>query len=228
MKSRRWLDGLVVAGIFSPLLFAQGPEISLPRPGAVVVTQIAGQVTVASGEQGRPIKVDDRLRVGSIVTTARKSFLVLTFSNGAVTELGPESELEVEEFSQSPISGNVKFAELTAEPTLSKTRLRLVRGDVTIFVKPLKIARGSSFLISIPAGTVRVGDGTVRAMIRMSDVGLGVCTLELQKGAAEYEPPNGAFTPMPLGRKLAFALEVDKASGEIKVGEMPKEIPPKK
>ena len=122
----------------------------------------------------------------------------------------------------------MKFAELTAEPTLSRTRLRLVRGDATIEVKPLKVVRGSSLLISLPAGTVRLGDGTVRAMVRMSDVGLGVCTLELQKGAAEFEGMGLSFVPVPLGRKLAFALEVEKATGAIKVGEMPKETPSKK
>lgn len=207
---------------------AQAPEISLPRPGAVVATHVAGEAFVAIDEQRRPIKGDDRLRVGATVTTGRKSYLVLSLSNGATIQLGSESELEVEEFGQSPIAGNVKIAELTAEPTLSRTRLRLVRGDVTIEVKPLKVARGSTFLVTLPAGTVRVGGGTVRAMVRMSDLGLGVCTVELQKGAAEFEGVELAFTAIPPGRKLAFALEVDKATGVTKVGEMPKEPPPKK
>ena len=218
----------MVAGIFPTLLPAQGVEISLPRPGSVVATHVSGEATVVSGDERRPIKGDDRLRVGATVTTGRKSYLILTLSNGASIELGSESELEVEEFGQSPISGSVKIAELTAEPTLSRTRLRLVRGDVTVEVKPLQVARGSSFQITLPAGTVRLGEGTVRAMVRMSDLGLGVCTLELQKGAAEFEATDKPFVAVPLGRKLAFALEVDKVSGEIKVGEMPKETPPKK
>ncbi len=218
-----------MAGIFPALLWAQGPEIALPRPGAVVVTHLDGQATVMVGEQPRrPVKADDRLRVGSTVSTGRKSLLVLTLSNGSVIQIGPEAELEIEEFGQSPISGSVKIAELTAEPTLSKTRLRLVRGDVAVEVKPLKVSRGSSFQLVLPAGVLRLGDGTVRAMVRMSDLGLGVCTLELQKGAAEFEAVGKPFAPVSLGRKLAFALEVDKASGETRVGEMPKETPPKK
>lgn len=218
----------MVAGIFPALLPAQGPEISLPRPGAVVATYLAGEAKVVNGEESRAIKGDDRLRVGSTIATGRKSFLTLTLSNGATIQLGAESELEVEEFGQSPISGSVKIAELTAEPTLSRTRLRLVRGDVTIEVKPLKVARGSTFVVALPAGTVRLGGGTVRAMVRMSDLGLGVCTLELQKGAAEFELAGREFVAVPIGQKLAFALELEKTTGEIKVGEMPKETPPKK
>ena len=48
------------------------------------------------------------------------------------------------------------------------------------------------------------------------------------KGAAEFEREGLAFVPVPVGRKLAFALEVNKATGVIKVGEMPKETPPPK
>ena len=228
VKTWRWLGGMLVLGIGAKVAArAQPPEISLPRPGAVVATHVAGEAFIVSEGERRPIKSDERLRVGAVVATGRKSFLVLMLSNGASIQLGSESELEVEEFGQSPISGNVKIAELTAEPTLSRTRLRLLRGDVSIEVKPLKVVRGSSFLISLPAGTMRVGDGTVRAMVRMSDLGLGVCTLELQKGAAEFEGMGLAYVPMPLGRKLAFAIEVEKATGAIKVGEMPKETPPK-
>jgi hypothetical protein len=82
--------------------------------------------------------------------------------------------------------------------------------------------------LEIPAGILRTGEGMFRAMARMSDLGLGVCTLELEKGAAEFEVVGGTFTPVPLSRKLAFALEFDKATGAIKVGEMPKEAPTKK
>lgn len=205
------------------LVSAQGPEISLPRPGAITATHLNGEAFALVDGQRRPIKPDDRVRVGATVVTGRKSLLTLSFSNGATVQLGPESELEVEEFGQSPISGSVKIAELTAEPTLSRTRLRLVRGDVTVEVKPLKVVRGSSFQLAVPAGTIRSGDGSFRTMVSMSDLGLGVCTAELQKGAAEFEGAGAAaFVPMPLGRKLAFALEVEKATGVIKVGEMPK------
>lgn len=211
--------------IATAALQAQVPDPVLPRPGAIVVAQVTGEVSVVAGEERKAAKTDDRLRVGSTVTTGRRSLATLALSNGTTLQLGSESEIELEEFGQAPVSGSVKVAELKEEPTISRTRLRLVRGDVLVEVKPLKVARGSSLHLSTIAGTARMADGALRAMVRMSDLGLGVATLELQKGAAEFELPGAAFAPVPPGVKLAFALEVDSISGVVKVGEMPKEAP---
>ena len=204
---------------------AQVPEPSLPRPGAVVVVDVTGEATAGVGDQRNPIKADDRLRVGSTIATERRSLATIVLSNGTTLRLGSESELEVEEFGQAPVSGSLKFNELKEEPTISRTRLRLLRGDVTVDVKPLKVSRGSSFMLTMIAGTVRLAEGTFQARVRMSDLGLGVCTFELDKGAAEFEVVGGAFTPVAAGRKLAFAIELDKSTGAPKIGEMPKETP---
>jgi ferric-dicitrate binding protein FerR (iron transport regulator) len=171
------------------------------------------------------VKVDDRVRIGSTLSTGQKSLATLTLSNGATLRLGSESELEVEEFGQAPVAGSPKLAELKEEPSLSRTRLRLLRGDVAVDVKPLKVSRGSSFMLTTAAGTVRLGEGALHARVRMSDLGLGVCTIELQRGAAEFEVLGGTFKPVPLGQKLVFALEVNKSTGVVQVGEMPKETP---
>ncbi len=214
-----------MAGVWLGAGPAEAQEIDLPRPGAIVVAEIAGQGFLVTDGQRKPLKAEDRLRVGAVIATGRRSLVAIQLSNGATIQLGSDAELEIEEFGQAPISGSVKFSELKAEPTLSRTRLKLVKGDVAIDVKPLKVARGSSFIIALPAGPVRTGEATLRASAMMSDYGLGICTLELQKGTAELELPGATFSPVPLGRKLAFALEVDKASGTVKVGEMPKENP---
>ena len=202
---------------------AQPPEPSLPRPGSVLVTSVLGEATAGAGDQNRALKGDERVRIGSVIATGRRSLVTLSLSNGATLQLGAESELEIEEFGQATVPSSVKLAELKEEPTISRTRLRLMRGDVIVEVKPLKLSRGSSFVLSTVAGDVRSGEGTFRARVQMSELGLGVCTLELQKGAAEFELAGATtFAPMPLGRKLAFAIELDKATGAAKVGEMPK------
>jgi hypothetical protein len=174
-----------------------------------------------NGDQRRPLKQEERVRVGSTIETDRKSLVTLILSNGAMLRIGSEAELELEEFGQATIPGSIKFAELKAEPTVSRTRLRLGRGDVTVDVKPLSASRGSSFMLTMVAGTVRTVDGRFHASVRMSDLGLGVCTLELEHGAAEFEVTGGAFTPLQVGRELVFALEIDKSTGIAKVGEMP-------
>lgn len=182
-----------------------------------------GEVTAGVGDEQKRAVPDDRLRVGSTIVTGRRSLATLTLSNGATLQIGPESELEIEEFGQAPVSGSPKVAEMKEEPTISRTRLRLSRGEVVVEVKPLKTSRGSSFTLTTVAGTLRIADGTFRTTIQMSDLGLGIATLELQRGAAEFEVAGSNFQPVPSGKKLLFALETDKATGAIKVGEMPKE-----
>jgi hypothetical protein len=110
---------------------AQVPEPNLPRPGSVIATQVVGDVKITAGSETRPVKLDERLRVGVVFTTGRRSFLELALSNGTILQLGAESEMELDEFGQQPFSSSVKIAELKGEPTISRTRLRLVRGDMT-------------------------------------------------------------------------------------------------
>ena len=220
----RWLAVAMMTAMGS-LLRSQPPEITLPRPGLVQVTEVAGEVSAGVNEQRKAVKPDERIRVGSTIATGRKSLATLVLSNASILRIGSDAELEIEEFGQAPISGSLKFSELKEEPTISRTRIRLVRGGVTVEVKPLKAARGSTFHFSLPAGTLRTVDATFQAMVQMSDLGLGVCTLELEKGKAEFELAGAAYAPLPLGSKLAFALELDRASGVMKVGEMPKPAP---
>jgi hypothetical protein len=221
MNARRWTLFLTLIGAPFTGNCADKSDAILQRPGAIVVADVTGQVTASFGDQKKNVKTDERLRVDSTVTTGRRSAVTLRLSNGAALQLGSESEIEFEEFGQDPFSGSAKFAEMKEEPSISRTRLRLARGDVSVDVKPLKTSRGSSFTFSFVAGTLRIAEGSFRAMVQMSDLGLGVATLELKTGRAEFEAAGGKFEPMPAGRKLAFAVEVDKA-GNVKIGEMPK------
>ncbi len=190
-----------------------------------MVADVTGEAEMIAGEQKRKLRSDDRVRIGANITTARRSMITLLFSNGASVQLGSDTEIEIEEFGQEPYSGTFKFPDLKTEPSRSRTRIKLLRGDVVVTVKPLKTARGSSFLLATPAGTLRTGEGAFRTLVQMHDLGLGVATLELKSGAAEFEVLGStAFVPVPLGQKLAFALELDK-NGVVKVGEMPKETP---
>ena len=217
--------GLLAAVALVAGVRAQAPEVNLPRPGTIIVAELTGRGSAVNGDQSKALKQDDRLRVGATLKMERRSMATFLFSNGASVQLGPESELEVEEFGQAPVSGNLKYAELKEEPTISRTRLVLASGDVRGTVKPLKTARGSTFTLTLVAGTLRIREGTFSAMVRMSDLGLGVCNVELHSGSAEFEAVGGKFAPLPAGRKLAFAIEQDKASGAVKLGEMPRDTP---
>lgn len=222
MNPRRRLFLLMVMCFASRAIAADAPDSAFQKPGAIIAADITGEVTATFGNQRKAVKPDERLRVDATVTSGRRSAAKLILSNGALVQLGPESELEFEEFGQQAYLGNPKFAEMKEEPSISRTRIRLALGEVNLDIKPLKIVRGSSFTFSFVAGTLRISEGAVRAMVRMSDLGLGVCSLELTSGKAEFEVLGGKFEPLRPGTKLAFAVEVEKGTGTVKIGEMPK------
>jgi hypothetical protein len=198
------------------------PDSVFQKPGAILAAEVTGEVTAIFGDQRKSVKADDRLRVDSTVATGRRSTVKLLLSTGAAVQLGSESELEFEEFGQAPYYGSTKFAEMKEEPSISRTRIRLARGDVSVDVKPLNVARGSSFTFTLIAGTLRIAEGSFRARVQMTDLGIGVCTLELLNGKAEFEVLGGKFEPLPSGRKIGFAIEIEKGTGNVKIGEMPK------
>jgi hypothetical protein len=217
----------LLAGLGS-VLPGQVPDVALTRPGQIVITAVTGEVSVTMNGQRRPAKVDERVRVDAVVASGRRSMATLAFSNGAVLELSSESEIEVEEVLQAPFSGNAKPELMKEEPSVSRTKVRLIRGEVRLAVKPLKVARGSAFIVTMPAGSARLEAGSFYAMVRMTDVGIGMCAVELERGAAEFEPVGATWAKLPPGSRLAFAVEIDRASGGVKIGPMPAAEPAKK
>lgn len=216
-----------MAGLAS-VMPAQVPDVVITRPGQITIGSVTGEVSVTMNGQRRPAKVDERVRVDAVVASGRMSMVSLAFSNGAVLELSPDSEIEVEELLQAAFTGNAKPEAMKEEPSISRTRIRLIRGEVRLAVKPLKVARGSAFVVTMPAGSARVVEGSFYAMVRMTEVGLGMCAIELDRGAAEFEPVGATWAQIPPGRRLAFAVEVERTTGRVKIGAMPTAAPAKK
>jgi hypothetical protein len=222
VKNWRFFGAGLVAMLGPAGLGAPVPDVVITRPGQIAIASITGEVAATVAGQRRTPKVDDRVRADTVVTTGRKSLVSLAFSNGVVLELGPESELEVEEFFQAPFAGSPKLETMKAEPSVSRARVRLVGGELRLAVKPLQVARGSWLVVSLPAGNARIDEGSFYAMVRMTDAGIGMCAIELERGTAEFELAGAAYAKVPAGRRLAFAVEIDRGTGAVKVGEMPK------
>ena len=219
VKTQRWLVAWAAVMVGSALA-AQAPTFT--RPGAFAVVDFEGDaVLVADGEE-RALKIDERLRAEVTFKTARLSNAIIEFSNGATLRVGSRSEVEVDEYWQQPHLQSTKVADMKEEPSPSRTLIRLVSGDLGVTVKPLLVARGSTFHLELVAGTLRINEGSVRARLQMTEIGIGYCSLELQSGSAEFEPIGGSFSPVPVGRLLAFAVEVNRVTGAVKIGEMPK------
>lgn len=186
------------------------------------VTAFSGDASVVAAGQRKPAKVDERVRADAGYLTARRSALTVEFENGSVLKLGSNSEVAVDEFWQQPHSQAGKAAEWKEEPSASRTKLRLVRGDLSLTVLPLKTQRGSSCTLELIAGNITITRGILTAQVQMTELGLGICLLELRDGAAEFEPVGGAAKPLPVGRRVALAVEVDARTGAVRVTDAPK------
>jgi hypothetical protein len=214
-----WVGAAVLAAASGA--WAQG--VVFTRPGTMIVTELAGETSAVVGEAGaRPLKKDERLRAEVVFRTGRRSSIGVEFANGTRAKVGSESEVAVPEFWQQPHSQTGKMADWKAEPSPSRTRLTVGRGDLMLQVKPLKVAGGSSLTVEVNAGVVRISDGVLRARVQSTEVGIGLCTLELESGRAELERLGGAVTPLVPGKPLVLAVETDRKTGAVTISEAPR------
>jgi hypothetical protein len=153
-------------------LRAQSPGAS-SAPGSfvggaeqVLAARVTGTVQMTLNGQTTPLRTDDRVPQTAKIITSSNSSVVLVFSNGATTQLGSDTELIIEEFLQDPFASTVRVAELAEEPSRSRTRLSLNRGELVGNVKKLKHAEGSSFTVSTPVGAAGIRGTTFRIVFR--------------------------------------------------------------
>ena len=211
---------LLLAGcaalLFAP--FAAAAEVVLSRPGQCVVEKLLGEATASVGNQSRPLLAEERVPADATVRTDRRALLTLALSNGTRLELGPESELTLEELLQAPFPAGTKVATLPQEPSVSQTRLRLGAGDLRLQVKPLRAAQGAFLAVATPAGTLRLTGGAARLQVRLSAAGFGWCGVEVTEGAGEFERTGAPPAPLAAGARLDFAFETD-AAGTVRAVE---------
>jgi ferric-dicitrate binding protein FerR (iron transport regulator) len=192
---------------------AGSAEAVLSRPGQCVVEKLLGEATATVGAPGRTLRVEERVPADATVRTAPRTLLTLALSNGTRLELGPESELILEELWQAPFPAGTKVAALPQEPSVSQTRLRLTAGDLRLQVKPLRAAQGSFLAVATPAGSLRLNGGTARLQVRLTTAGLGWCGLEVTEGSGEFERVGGPPVALAAGTRLDFSFETDGAGG---------------
>ncbi|MFZ9747259.1 MAG: FecR domain-containing protein [Opitutaceae bacterium] len=193
----------------------------LSRPGQCVVETLLGEATAAAGTPRRLLRAEERVPADATVRTASRSLLALALSNGTRLELGPESEMILEELLQAPFPAGTKVAALPQEPSVSQTRLRLAAGDLRLQVKPLRAAQGSFLAVVTPAGSLRLNGGTARVQVRLTSAGFGWCGLEVAEGTGEFERVGGPPVPLAAGTRLDFSFETDGAGGARAVEAVP-------
>jgi hypothetical protein len=181
------------------------------KPGSVLVAKMTGTVRMTD-KDGTVTPVQDGMQVkeSATVETFAASSVVLVFSNGATTQLGANTELVLEQYLQGEFSGEVSPAKITEEPSTSKTRLFMRRGELIGNVKKLKKDLGSEFTVRTPVGAAGIRGTTFRIVFRPTGTGDAFYTapwsfeLNTREGQVEFDPNTRGSssnpTPTPGGQ----------------------------
>jgi hypothetical protein len=192
---KRLLLGLVLSAVsaFVPLhaQTAAAPAAAVQPPGQIIAAKVTGKVTMTIGAAApTALNNNDAVPEHAVVTTDPDASVVLVFSNGATTQLGSDTILSIDQFLQDPFSAQIKVADLDAEPTTSKTKLRLTRGELVGNVKHLNHTNGSTFTIETPVGAAGIRGTTFRIVFRPSGTGLAFFSLSTVEGNVAFQQPN--------------------------------------
>jgi hypothetical protein len=211
------------------------------QPGLVLVAKVEGQVKLrVVGQPERDLKVDDTVPEKGTINTGNSSSVVLAFSNGATTRLGANTELILETFQMVPLEKQIQVKDLTEEPTRSRTRLKLNRGELVGDVKPLKINDGTGFVVETPVGAAGIRGTVFRIVFTPSGTGQAFFTLNTVSGNVVFQSPGtggGAGSPgqsatgtgtvtgglsIPTNQQIEFRVDVTtNAQGQMVVTVLP-------
>ena len=161
-------------------------------PGLVLVAKVTGEVMMTvNGSAPVRLNVDDKIAQSAKINTGPTGSVVLVFANGAQTQISHDSELVLEEFLQDPFGSTVKVAEMTAEPSVSRTKLSLNRGELVGNVKKLNHDRGSKFTVQTPVGAAGIRGTTFKITFRPTGTGQAFnFQLSTVEGNVGFTPPG--------------------------------------
>jgi hypothetical protein len=186
-----WLVALALLAAFTVKATAQqvSGKITAARVvGAVTMTIKATNVTTTVANQ-QPISQ------GSTVSTGKGASVVLVFSNGATINLGTDSVLDIDQFTQEPFPPDFDFAKSTDEPSVSTTKIKLTHGELVGKVAHLKAGQGSTFTVSTPVGSAGIRGTTFRIVYRPDGNGRAFFSMTTLEGNVEVTLATGTVTP---------------------------------
>jgi hypothetical protein len=193
--------------------------------GAIKAANVRGTVTKVNliDKSEAPLRNGEVLiQDNAIVTGTGDSSVVLVFANGSTVKVGNESRLEIKEFLMDPLQADIpNVAALTAEPTVSRTNLRLEFGEMVGNVKTLNRAAGSSFSVSTPAGAAGIRGTTFRIVYRPTGDGQAFnFTLSTSEGVVLFEGTTldgPAAVNVPLGQEIVLVATLNPANNSMVV-----------
>ncbi len=181
------------------------------KPAVALVARVTGNATFtdyAKGEEGR-IEPKMKFKQGVTINTAADATVVLLFSNGSTLTIQPSSTLSIEQYLQAPIpEGSPSLDALEKEPSTSKTKLRLLEGDIIGSVKKLNTEEGSSYEVDSPIGTAGIRGTNFSFSTKVR----GVAT---PSGRFGISVGRGIFIPLANEQQVVDAMEQVSFTGTL-------------
>jgi len=180
----------------------------------ILVAKVTGDVTMTVNGAITRLAADNKVPQSAKINTSKNSSIVLVFSNGATTQLGADSEMVIEEFLQDTFAGTVKMSDITDEPSVSTTRLKLNRGELVGKVAHLKHDKGSTFVVETPVGAAGIRGTTFQIVFRPNGTGQAFFQLSTVEGSVAFGQPAGvtaqgsANVAVPTGQAITVTVDV--------------------
>lgn len=210
-----WLSLLVLVCGLVFTAHAQEPAVAQNR-GVIKVAKIVGEVYVIDTASSLRERIGPSRIIyqDQVVETGPNSSVVLVLSNGALINVRADSRLEIAEFGQNPFSAPLNIGLATHEPSMSKTRLNLRKGEIISQVKKLNREAGSSFTVETPVGAAGIR-GTSFRLGYTSSGGTARFILSMAEGLIQFIPVRGRSVDVPAGKELTFDAQVDATTGAV-------------
>jgi len=182
-------------------------------PGNVVIAKIKGDVNVI-GADGKSAAAKEGMKItqGSTIVTGADGSATLLFSNGSLINLGKESKLKVDEFTQKPAAAVAGVM----EKGVSRTLLNLSQGEVTGNVN--KLNPDSVYEIKTPVGVAGIR-GTKFIITIRKDPKTNSYKAVFSVGSGKIEVNIGSGAGQLLGDSdsLIITADVNMTTGVVTV-----------
>jgi len=185
------------------------------QAGQIQAASVEGQVLkLVNSAPAVPVKDGDQLTESDTITTGANSGVVLVFMNGSSVKLGADSRLAIDEFKMDPLAEDVKMADFKdrkkGEPSVSKTNLNLVYGDMVGDVRRLN--KSSSYSIKTPAGAAGIRGTIYRIVFRPDANGRAFFTVSTAEGLVVMQGVTAVEIPIPVGKEVVVTVDIPEAS----------------
>lgn len=202
--------------VLMPLASLQAQEVAM-TPATILVARVSGDVTIAdvATNEFRPLTKGMKIGQGVTIQTGADGTAILLFSNGSTLTVKPNTKLGIDEYLQSPTDKQTaeEINQLDKEPSTSKTKLRLLEGDLVGSVKKLDTDNGSSFQIDSPIGTAGIRGTTWSMSVRITQDG-ATGSFGIAVGNGFFIPLNGAEQAVGSDVEIIITANLN-ANGEL-------------